>query len=127
MDDISGEIEGAINSNQRAMKVQSMDQRAIGSERNRRSNASGAWKERWVIEQWKERWVREQALDQGAIELAMDITSGVEGAMVEGASNESGSKGWIKEKFKRAMDQGASIESELNRRSDYYVLFNIDV
>jgi hypothetical protein len=109
MDDISGEIEGAINSNQRAMKVQSMDQRAIGSESNRRSNGSRAWEERWDIEQWKERWVREQALDQGAIELAMDITSGVEGAMDEGTSNESGSKGWIKEKFKGAMDQGASI------------------
>ena len=122
MGDTSGEIEGAINSNQRAMKVQSMDQRAIGSESNRRSNGSGAWKERWVIVQWKERWVREQALDQGAIELATDITSGVEGAMDEGSSNGSGSKGWIKEKFKRAMDQGASIESELNRRSDYNVL-----
>jgi len=68
MGDASGEIEGAINSYQRAMKVQSMDQRAIGLESNRRSNGSGAWKERWVIEQWKERWVREQALDQGAIE-----------------------------------------------------------
>jgi len=42
-------------------------------------------------------------------------------------SYESWSKGWIKEKFKRAMGQGASIESELNRRSDYYVFFNIDV
>jgi hypothetical protein len=81
----------------------------------------------WIREQWKERWVREQALDQGAIELAMDITSGVEGAMDEGSSNGSGSKGWIKEKFKGAMNQGASIESELNRRSDNYVLFNIDV
>ena len=109
------------------MKVQSIDQRAIGSESNRRSNGSGAWKERWVIVQWKERWVREQALDQGAIELATDITSGVERAMDEGSSNGSGSKGWIKEKFKGAVDQGASIESELNRRSDYYVFFNIDI
>jgi hypothetical protein len=99
MGDTSGEIEGAINSNQRAMKVQSMDQRAIGSERNRRSNASGAWKERWVIEQWKERWVREQALDQGAIESAMDITSGVKMAMDQGTSNESG------------MDQGKNQRS----------------
>jgi hypothetical protein len=65
----------------------------------------------------------------------------MEGAMGEGASfgsgsnrmidgyykrsrrsYESGRKGWTKEKFKGAMDQGASIESELNRRSDYYVL-----
>jgi hypothetical protein len=67
MGDTSGEIEGAINSNQRAMKVQSMDQRAIGSESNRRSNGSGAWEERWVIEQWKERWVREQALREQAM------------------------------------------------------------
>jgi hypothetical protein len=51
----------------------------------------------------------------------MDITSGVERVMDQGTSNGSGSKGWIKEKFKRAMGQGASIESELNRRSDYYV------
>ena len=122
MDNISGEIEGAINSNQSAMKVQSMDQRAIGSESNRRSNGSEAWKERWVIEQWKERWVREQALDQGAIESAMDITSGVKMAMDQGTSNESGNKGWIREKIKGAMDLGASIESELNRRSDYNVL-----
>ena len=45
-----------------------------------------------------------------------------QGASIEGASNESGSKGWIKEKFKGAMDQGASNESERNRRIDYYVL-----
>ena len=57
----------------------------------------------------------------------MDITSGVERVMDQGTRNGSGSKGWIKEKFKRAMGQGASIESELNRRSDYYVFFNIDV
>lgn len=35
----------------------------------------------------------------------------IEGAMDEGTSNESGSKGWIKENFKGAMDQGASNES----------------
>jgi len=52
----------------------------------------------------------------------MDITSGVKRAMDQGTSNESVSKGWIKEKFKGAMDQGASLESELNRRSDYNVL-----
>jgi len=41
----------------------------------------------------------------------------------------SGSKGWIKEKFEGALDQGASCSSGKNRRSDYYALmllcFNI--
>ena len=38
-----------------------------------------------------------------------------------GSVDGSGSKGWIKEKFEGAMDQGASCSSEKNRRSDYYV------
>ena len=50
----------------------------------------------------KERWIREQAIDQGAIEWAMDVTSG---------ENE------------RAMDHGASYGSGSNRMSDNYVLF----
>ncbi len=82
-------------------------------------------------------------MDQGAIEGKMDVTSGeIEGTMDQWAlirkeqklcfinvwkwfywsADGSGSKGWIKEKFEGAMDQGASCSSERNRTSDYYVL-----
>ena len=59
----------------------------------------------------KERWIREQAIDQGAIDWAMDVTSGeIEGAMDQGVSDISGSM--------RTSDGSGS-----NRVSDNYVLF----
>jgi len=82
-------------------------------------------------EQWKELWIGKQAKDRGAIESAINVKSGkIEGAMDEeasdgsgskrmsdgcynrsnrrsnGSADGSGSKGWIKEKFEGAMDQG---------------------
>jgi len=79
-----------------------MDQEASeGSGGNRMSDYCRGSK-RLIREQKNERWMlqAEQSKEQ----------------WIDG----SGSKGWIKEKFEGALDQGASCSSGKNRRSDYY-------